>query len=51
MNGEVVHALLALFDKRVAVKLPRQVFGLAADFGALAAKATVVMKTRGARMR
>ena len=27
VHGEVVHALLALLDERVAVDLPRQVFG------------------------
>ena len=32
MDGEVVHALLCLLDERVAVDLPRQLFGPAADF-------------------
>ncbi|MNI62084.1 hypothetical protein D3C73_1173890 [compost metagenome] len=32
MNREIVHALLGLFDQRVAEDLPRQVLGLAIHF-------------------
>ena len=32
MYGEVVHALFALFDKRVAEQLPGQVLGLSLHF-------------------
>ena len=32
VNGEVIHALLGLFDEGVAEEFPRQVFGAAIDF-------------------
>ena len=32
MDGEIIHALLALFDQGVAKNLPGQVLGFAADF-------------------
>ena len=32
MNGEIIHALLGLFDERVAENFPGEVLGLAADF-------------------
>ena len=32
VDGEVVDALLALLDERVAIDLPRQIFRTAADF-------------------
>ncbi len=32
MDGEIIHALLGLFDQRIAENFPGQVFGLAVDF-------------------
>ena len=32
MNGEVIHALLGLFDEGVAEEFPREVLGFATDF-------------------
>ena len=32
VNGEIVHSLLALFDKCVAVNLPRQIFDFSIYF-------------------
>ena len=32
VNGEIIHALLGLFDERVAVNFPGEFLGLAADF-------------------
>ena len=32
MDGEIIHALLALLDERVAINFPGQFFGFAADF-------------------
>jgi len=32
MDGEIINALLALLDERIAVNVPSQVFGDAIDF-------------------